>query len=84
MGSIESVEPVDLFLQHAVFLGKPDRVQDQLAQHVHQDMVVVVLQVMTGFQLSHEPDELGTYSRVGLVVFDNSSDRDGRRLDFTL
>jgi hypothetical protein len=59
-------------------------VQDQLAQHVHQDMVVVVLQMMTRLQLSHEADELGTDSCIGLVIFDDSSDRNGRRLNFPL
>jgi hypothetical protein len=47
-------------------------------------MIIVVLEAMTWFELTHEPDELGADRRVRLVIFDDLGDRDGRRLTFPL
>ncbi len=54
----DPVQPVNLVLQHAHFLSQPDRVQDQLTQHVQADLIGVAARQATGLEVAHQTHEL--------------------------
>jgi hypothetical protein len=68
-----------------MLFGEPDGVKDQLPEDIHQYMIALVLQAMTGLEFAHELDQLGADCRVRLVMLLHASDgRHGGRFDLAL